>query len=126
MAQTVYNHNGYTDVQFRFPAAANAINGFVFHATRPYNVKGAYWIHGTAETTAATLTVDVTKETGTGAAASGSSVLSATFNAKSTANTSQTATSTATLAAGNRLSVKFSASATELAGGLLTLRLQAA
>jgi predicted RecA/RadA family phage recombinase len=86
-------------------------------------------VHGTAETTAATLTGDITKETGTEAPAAGVSVLGSTkANLKGAANTVQSPALTGTaanlvLAAGDRLSFKRSAAGTEIANVVVTVHL---
>ena len=85
-------------------------------------------VHSTAETSAATLTLDITKDTSTNAPGAGVSVLSATANLKSAANTVQTPALSATaanlvLAAGDRLSMVPSAAGTQSAGVLVTVHM---
>ncbi len=89
-------------------------------------------IHATAESTAATLTAYVEKLSGTTVPGSGTTLMSGTFDLKATANTMQSATLTAAdtgdsdspirqLAAGDRLGIVISATATELAGVQITI-----
>lgn len=86
-------------------------------------------VHSTAESTAGTLTADVTKDTSTNAPGAGVSVLGTTkVNLKSTANTVQSPSLTSTaadlvLAAGDRLAIKPSAAGTEVAGVVVTVHL---
>ncbi len=121
------------EVSCHIGAAALMIDQTFFVATRAYEVIAASFIHAVAETTAATLHVQVTKDTGTDAPGAGTDLLTNTSNAgfdcKATANTVQAGTLTATgaslqLAAGNRLSVDFSAGATELVGVTITVSLK--
>jgi hypothetical protein len=86
-------------------------------------------IHSAAGTDAGAVTIDVFKDTGTGAPGSGASVLSATFNAKGTANTVQVGSLAASqaarqLAQGDRLSIKFTGVLTALAGVQLCVTLK--
>jgi predicted RecA/RadA family phage recombinase len=86
-------------------------------------------VHSAAETTAATLTGDVLKDTSTDAPGAGTSVLGATkANLKSAANTVQNPALSATaanvlLAAGDRLAFKPSAAGTEAANVVVTVHL---
>jgi hypothetical protein len=98
--------------------AANYTTCFI--ADRPYVVTGVQEIHATAGTDAGAVTLDITKDTGTGAPASGSSVLvSGTFNLKGTANTLQTIlaanSGVAQFAVGDRLALKLTGVPTSLA-----------
>ncbi len=86
-----------------------------FLANRPMIVTGVYAIWSTAF--AAAVTVDITKDTSTNAPGAGTSILLAAMDGTSTANVPLTpalAASAATLrlAAGDRLSVKYSATTT--------------
>jgi hypothetical protein len=90
--------------------AASATNETFFLATRAYRVKAVKEIHDVAAGGAST--IDIIKDTGTGAMTGGSSILSATINLNATARTVQSPALTATtanllLAAGDRLSIKF-------------------
>lgn len=86
-------------------------------------------VHSAAEASAATLTADVTKDTGTDAPGAGTTVLGSTkVNLKATANTVQSPALTSTvanvvLAAGDRLALKPSAGGTEIAGLVVTVHL---
>lgn len=90
------------------PAATN--QAFVL-ANRPMVLASLTEVHGVAAGGASTM--DITKESGTTAPGSGTSVFqTGSFDLNATANTPQTASisttlATRTLAAGNRLSVKF-------------------
>lgn len=121
------------EVSFHAQAAAAMVDQTFFVATQAYQVTKVSFVHAVAETTAATLLVQVTKDTSTNAPGAGTDLLtnnsSTGFNCKSTANTVQTGTLTATtadlqLAAGDRLSVDFSAAATELVGVTITVSLK--
>ena len=101
-----------------------------FVADRAYQVTAATAVWGTAEATAATLTLDLLKETGTTAPGSGNSITTGATSTKATANTVVNYTTSATpsylvLAPGDRLSAKFSAASTELANVVVTVVLQA-
>ena len=101
-----------------------------FIADRAYTVNAISEVHGTAESTTTNLTVQVTKDSGTTAAGAGTSLLSSAFTATTAAATVQngslvTTTGVTTLAAGDRLSAKFSGSVTELAGLVVTVVLTA-
>jgi len=104
-----------------------------FIANDSYQVVAVRFVHATAESTAASLYVQVTKDTSTNAPGAGTDLLTnnsnSGFDAKATANTVQTGTLTSTtaslqLSAGDRLSVDFSAAATELAGVTITVTLK--
>ena len=114
-------------------AAALMVDQSFFVANRAYQVTGARFVHATAETTAATLLIQVTKDTSTNAPGAGTDLLTNNtntgFDGKATANTVQVGTLTATaasllLAAGYRLSLDFSAGATELVGVTVTVSLK--
>jgi hypothetical protein len=122
------------EVSAHIGAAGLMVDQTFFVANRAYTVTGARFVHATAETTAANLRVQITKDTGTNAPGAGTDLLTnntnAGFDGKATANTVQTATLTATgaslaLAAGDRLSLDFEAAATELAGVTITVSLKA-
>ena len=84
-------------------------------------------VHSTAGTDGGTVTLAVTKDTGTDAPGAGTTVMTGTINLKGTANTVQNATvvttAVATLAAGNRLATKVTGTATALAGMATSVRL---
>lgn len=124
-----------TIVPFHAQTAALMVDQSFFVAGRAYTVVGIDFVHAVAESTAATLRVQVTKDTSTNAPGAGADLLTNTSNAgfdcKATANTVQNGTLTATaadltLAAGDRLSVDFTASATELVGVTINVRLKLA
>lgn len=106
--------------------AADQIDQSCFTANRPYLVYRVNEVHTTAESTAATLTLTLRKQTGTQAVGSGTALQSGTINLKGTAQTVQTGTMTATeadliLATGDRLGLDYSTTATELAGTTVTI-----
>lgn len=121
------------EVSFHAQAAAAMVDQSFFVANRAYQVTAVRFVHAVAETTAATLLVQVTKDTSTNAPGAGTDLLTNNtntgFDCKATANTVQAGTLTATaaslqLAAGDRLSVDFSAAATELVGVTITVSLK--
>lgn len=121
------------EVSFHGQAAGAMVDQTFFVANRAYQVTAVRFVHAVAETTAVSLAVQVTKDTSTNAPGAGTDLLTnntnAGFDGKATANTVQTGTLTATtaslqLAAGDRLSVDFSASATELVGVTITVSLK--
>ncbi len=102
------------------PAATSQV---FYIANRPLLVTSLSEVHSTAA--GGTSTLDVTKDTGTDAPAGGTALGQAAFNLASTANTVQNATpsatvATKTLAAGNRLSVKFNHAIQASAGVVVT------
>lgn len=110
---------------FHAQAAAAMVDQSFYIAPFPVQVSRIDFVAAVAETTAATLNVQVTKDVSTDAPGAGTDLLTnnvnAGFNAKATANTVQNGILTGTiaslqLAVGNRLSVDFSAAATELVG----------
>lgn len=114
-------------VSVNLSLASDMIDKNVFIADRAYRIREIKEAHTTAETTAATLTLDVKICTGTTAPASGDTILSSTFNMKGTANTIVSKFPIATnysIAKDDRLALDFSASATELAGVAITLILE--
>lgn len=124
---------GQIEVTHHAQAAGALVDQTFFWATRAYQVTACSFGGAVAETTAATLAVQVTKDTGTNAPGAGTDLLTnntnAGFDVKATANTTQTGTLTATtadlqLAAGNRLAVDYSAAATEGAGITITCSLR--
>lgn len=98
-----------------------------------YQITGIDFVHAVAETTAANLRVQVTKDNGTEAPGAGNNLLTnntnAGFDVKATANTIQNGTLTATtadlqLTADDRLSVDYEAGATEGVGVTITVTLK--
>ena len=121
------------EVSFHAQAATAMVDQSFFLATQAYQVTKVRFVHAVAESTAATLLVQLVKDTGTNAPGAGTDLLTNNtntgFDCKATANTVQTGTLTATtaslqLAAGDRLSVDFSAAATELVGVTITVTLK--
>lgn len=96
----------------------------VFVATYPCKVLAVKEVHSTASTSG-TLTLE--KCTGTVAPGSGDVLLTATMSLAGTANTVVSGTvltnGIATLAAGDRLSIKIAGTMTNLAGGLVSIML---
>jgi hypothetical protein len=121
------------EVSFHGQAATAMVDQSFFVADRRYQVVGVRFAHAVAETTAATLRVQVTKDSSTNAPGAGTDLLTNTsgagFDCKATANTVQTGALSTTLsdlklAAGDRLAVDFTASATELVGVTITVSLR--
>ena len=121
------------EVSFHAQAASAMVDQSFFVANQAYQVTAIRFVHAVAESTAGSLSVQVTKDTSTNAPGAGTDLLTnntnAGFNCKSTANTVQTGTLSATasdlqLAAGDRLSVDFTAAATELVGVTITVTLK--
>lgn len=109
---------------YYFTGTAAATAQAFFVAPVAMTVTAISEIHSVAAGGVSTLTV--THETGTTAPGSGTSVMSNSFNLNGTANTPQTATLTAsqvTLAAGDRLSVKFANAIQSSAGIVVTATL---
>jgi len=117
------------DITIRPAAFTDAV---VYIANAPCIVTAVREVHATAETTAATLRVQLTKDTGTQAAGAGTDLLTNTsgagFDLKAAANTVQVgalvAESIRTLAAGDRLALDFTAAAAELAGLVITVSIR--
>lgn len=102
------------------PAATNQV---FFIANRALRVTAIREVHSTAA--GGTSTLDVTKDTGTNAPAAGTALGQAAFDLNGTANTVQAATlsatlATITLAAGDRLSVKYNHAIQSSAGVVVT------
>lgn len=125
---TVYFAPGFKEV----PAIYNAATATIatqnfFLSNRDYLIIGAQAIWSVKGTSPV---IDITTETSTTAAGSGTSILSATIDGSTVANTVNVAALTATaatlrLAAGQRLSVKISGTTTGLAGLVVIVYLQA-
>lgn len=123
---------GFTTVALKGLLLADNVDQAFFLATRPYRVVRVSEVHATAESVAGSLNLQVTKDTGTDAPGAGTDLLTnntdAGFDLKGTANTVQAGALTATtadlvLAAGDRLSVAYSAAANDLAGVLVQVDL---
>jgi hypothetical protein len=130
---SVYAYAGFKENAAVYAINANASlasQGF-FLANRDAVISSVQMIWSAAATDAGTVTIDVTHETGTTAPGSGSSILGAAQSAKTTANTvvAPALTGTASrlsLAAGDRLSVKFTGTLTALAGVVVVVYFQCA
>jgi hypothetical protein len=101
-----------------------ATNQVFFIATRPMYIVEASEIHSTAAGGASTL--GVIHDTGTGAPASGTDIMGTDFNLNATANTIQNTglsatVATKTLAAGDRLSVKYNNAIQSSVGVVVTV-----
>lgn len=121
------------EVSFHAGAAALMVDQSFFVATQAYTVTKVSYVSAVAETTAATMRVQVTKDTSTNAPGAGIDLLTNTSNAgfdnKAAANTVQVGTLSVTasdliLAVGDRLSVDFTVAATELVGVTITVTLK--
>lgn len=108
----------------------DVVTAAFYVATETVRVVSVSETHSTAESTGTTITLQVTKETGTQAAGAGVNILTTGIPATTTADTSQSGTLVSTdpdvviLYAGDRLSIKPSAAVTELAGLTLTVTLE--
>ena len=101
----------------------------LFVANRAYKVTAIRQVHSTAGTDGGSVTVSVSKDTGTQAPGAGVGLLTAAFNLKAAVNTVQTGSLSATeadlkLAAGDRLAVVFGGTLTAVAGVVVTIELQ--
>lgn len=117
---------GNDTITYTKPGAGSLRTTAVFTAPAACKVLAISAVHGTAETTAATLTATVKKSTGTQTVAAGTALHTGTINLKGTANTVQNLTlstteATINLAAGNRIGVEFSAAGTEIADVNVTI-----
>lgn len=120
---TIWAAPGFKEVPAIYQMKANAsiATQNFFQANRDLRITGVRMVWSTAATDAGTVTIDVTKDTGTAAAGAGSSILSAALSVKTTANTPATPALTATVSrlsmvAGDRLSIKTAGTLTALAG----------
>ncbi len=110
-------------------AATQAKYGVFWILPFPCVVVNVRETHSTAETTAATLTLDVEKLTGTQAEGAGNSILASVFDLKGTANTPVTKLPSATnadirLDTDNRLGVILSAAGNEINNVVITITLK--
>lgn len=125
--QVVRKDGFYVNRDFPSTTSQTATNyGQIFTATSPCEVLIISEVHSVAGTAAGTVTLDVTKCTGTTAIASGTTLLSTKFNLKSTAYTpvqySGTGlTSARQLATGDRLVLQTSGTLTTLEGVQVTI-----
>lgn len=116
-------------LDYQFGAAT--VDDNIFIADRAYRVRSIAEVHAVAGTDAGAVTLQLRKCTGTQAPSAGVVLTTATFDLKSTANTVVTATLTGTtanlmLAAGDRLAADVTGVLTSLAGGVVTIVLEAA
>jgi hypothetical protein len=115
------------DAIFNGPTNASIVTGsFFLSGTTTYLVVGAVEVHSTAGTDGGAVTLDVVVDPTTGAPGGGTSVLTAPFNAKATANVVQTAAIVAgsKILPGQRLSLKVTGTTTSLAGVIIKVGLQ--
>lgn len=125
-APGVVNFNGNPNLMcasYYFTGTPAATSQVFYIANRPLLVTSLSQVHSVAAGGASTL--DVTKDTGTAAPAAGTALGTAAFNLNATANTVQNATpnatvATKTLAAGDRLAVKFNNAIQSSAGVVVT------
>lgn len=107
-------------------------NSCIFIADSDYIVEQVAEVHGTLGTDGSAVTLDIVKSTGTTTPAGGTSMLSSTFNLKSTINTVVRKTQSSGLvvttdksklrvAAGDRICASFSGVFTSLTGVCITL-----
>ena len=123
---TILPGGKYDFVSMYVAAAATAATASLMTSLRPRTLMYGAAVWGVKESTAGTLTLDVTKDATATAPGAGTSMLSATVNLKGTAHTytqlalSATAANLSTIYS-DSVAVKISASTTELAGLLVTL-----
>lgn len=126
-----YQTGSFSVSHFQAGAGSLADQAF-FIANKPCRVLAIREVHSAAESSAGTLSVQVTKDSGTDAPGAGDDLLTnnsnAGFDLKATANTVQVGTLTGTeatleLGVGDRLSVDATAAGTEIAGMLITVEL---
>jgi hypothetical protein len=121
----IYN----TNLQFKQTIAGDCVNSYIFAATHPCRITGIKEIHSTAESTAATIKVQVVKVTGTQTIATGTPVMTAGFSAGGAANTVQTGslvsnTDVLLLNTGDKLALSYSGTTSELAGLLVVVSME--
>ena len=115
--------NDAIDISIPLGAAASLVDQTIFTAMDKYELILAQVSYGTAEGGA--LTAQLTRESGTTTAGSGTAIQSGSFNLNTTTNTPQVASLLSLvnnyLLPGDRLSVHFSAGATTTANFILTI-----
>jgi hypothetical protein len=108
---------------YMFSSTPAADDQAFFLATRALKIVSISAVHGVAA--GGTSTLDVTKDTGTTAPGAGTVLTTGAFNLNATANTVQDGTlaaaATITLAAGNRLSVKYNHTIQSSAGVVVSV-----
>jgi hypothetical protein len=121
-------------VVYNMQANGDLADQSFFLANRPYIVQSAYEVHSTLGTNGSAVSLQITKDTTTGAPGGGTDLLTnntnAGFNLKAAINTVQTGTLTATAASlrllpGDRLSVDYAGTLTAVAGVVVVVSLQA-
>lgn len=110
-------------INVKMPLTEDVIDQFIFISDGDYEIVGIKEVHATAETTAASLDLQVEILSGTEAFTNGDDVLDSAIDLKGTADTvvDGTLTSATTLAEDDRLAVNISASGTEIAGVILQI-----
>lgn len=113
-------------ITWRMNANGSIGDQCMFIADQAYEFLAVYEIHSTAGTHASAVTLDITKDISGVAPGAGVSLLSRTINLKSTANTLNSAgpatvSETIQIAAGDRISVNFTGTLTDLAGVVVTV-----
>lgn len=116
-------------VSVALPLNGDSVDQNFFIAMEPVKVLAISESHATAGTDGSAVSAVVKKATGTTAIASGTAIMSNSFDMKGTANTVQnaamaTSSATVTLASGDRLGVDYTGAVTSLAGVVITLLLQ--
>lgn len=116
-------------VSVALPLNGDQVDQNIFIAMEPVRVLAISESHATAGSDASAVSCVVRKATGTTAIASGTVIMSNSFDLKAAANTVQNAamatnSATVTLASGDRLGVDFTGVMTSVAGVVVTLLLQ--
>jgi hypothetical protein len=117
-------------IVYNLNANGDLVDQHFFVANRDYRVMAIRQVHSTAGTNGSAVTLDVKKSTSTQAAASGTTMLSTTFDMKASINTVRLGTLTSTdadlrLAPGDRMSIDYTGTLTALAGVVVVVTLQA-
>ena len=119
-------------IQVKFQGSLNAdlIDQVLLIANRSYELTAIRAIHAALGTDSSDVTVTVTKDTDTDAPGAGTALIQTAFNLKAAINTVQQGTLTATkadrkLVAGDRLSVLFNGTLTNVSGLNVTATLRA-
>jgi hypothetical protein len=117
-------------IVYNLAANGDLVDQHFFVANRDYRVMAIRQVHSTLGTNGSAVTLDVKKSTSTQAAASGTTMLSATFDMKASINTVRLGTLTSTeadlrLAPGDRISIDYTGTLTALAGVVVVVTLQA-
>ncbi len=115
---------------YNMQANGDLVDQHFFIANTPMIVSAIYECHSTLGTNGSAVTIDVKKATSTQAAASGTTLLTTTFDAKASINVVRTGTLTATTAnlrmnPGDRLSIDYTGTLTALAGVVVVVVFEA-